>query len=98
VLGAPVEGLHDAIRPYDAAVIAAPVDFVGLTYYSPAIIRSGGPVQRCPVAANGWQQLHPQGLHGRRRRGSHQGRCRGSVNWARSFTTLVAARERAGPD
>jgi beta-glucosidase len=57
-----VRGLDSAIRPEDAAVIAANVDFVGVTYYSPAIIGSSGPVQRYPVAANGWQQLYPKGL------------------------------------
>jgi len=58
-----VRGLDSAVRSGDTAVIAARNDFVGVTYYSPAIIGSGGPVQRYPVAANGWQQIYPQGLH-----------------------------------
>jgi beta-glucosidase len=57
-----VRGLESAVRSDDAVVIAAKVDFVGVTYYSPAIIGSSGPVQRYPVAANGWQQIYPQGL------------------------------------
>lgn len=58
-----VRGLESAVRSGDAAAIAARTDFVGLTYYSPAIIGSSGPVPRYPVASNGWQQIYPQGLH-----------------------------------
>ncbi len=58
-----VRGLDSAIRSKDMTVIAARNDFVGVTYYSPTIIGSSGPVQRYPVAANGWQQIYPQGLH-----------------------------------
>lgn len=58
-----VHGVDSAVRSDDAAVIGATVDFVGFTYYTPAIIGSSGPVQRYPVAANGWQQIYPQGLH-----------------------------------
>jgi len=58
-----VRGLDGAIRSEDTTVIAARNDFVGVTYYSPTIIGSSGPVQRYPVAANGWQQIYPQGLH-----------------------------------
>jgi beta-glucosidase len=58
-----IAGLDSAVRPEDAAVISGKVDFVGLTYYSPAIIGSSGPAQRYPVASNHWQQIFPQGLY-----------------------------------
>ncbi|HET7725004.1 MAG TPA: GH1 family beta-glucosidase [Propionibacteriaceae bacterium] len=57
-----VQGLFGAVRSEDAAVIGEKVDFAGFTYYSPAVIGSGGPVQRYPVASSGWQQIYPQGL------------------------------------
>lgn len=57
-----VAGLDSAVRPEDGSVIAAKVDFLGVNYYSPAVIGSSGPAQPYPVASNGWQQLFPQGL------------------------------------
>jgi beta-glucosidase len=58
-----LRGLDSAIHTGDEAVIAAKTDFVGVTYYSPAVIGASGPVQRYPVAANHWQQIFPTGLH-----------------------------------
>ncbi|HSK35052.1 MAG TPA: GH1 family beta-glucosidase [Propionicimonas sp.] len=57
-----VAGMKAAIRPGDARTIAAEVDFVGINYYSPVVMGPGGPTQPYPLAANGWQQLYPQGL------------------------------------
>ena len=57
-----LQGLSGAVHAEDAAVIGEKVDFVGFTYYSPAVIGSSGPVQKYPVASSGWQQIYPQGL------------------------------------
>lgn len=57
-----VTALKSAIHPADAATIAAKVDFVGVNYYSPVVMGPNGPTQPHPLAANGWQQIYPQGL------------------------------------
>ncbi len=57
------DGLDSAVRSPDARVVAAPVDFIGVNYYSPSVIGPRGPAQPHPVSANGWQQVFPQGLH-----------------------------------
>jgi beta-glucosidase len=57
-------GLESAIVSGDLEIIASPVDLLGLNYYSPIVIdASGQPVQRYPVASNGWQQVHASGLY-----------------------------------
>ena len=55
-------GIKGAVQPEDAAVIASKVDFVGVNYYSPVVMGPGGAQTRYPQAANGWQQIYPQGL------------------------------------
>lgn len=57
-----VAGMRTAIQDGDAPTIAAEVDFVGVNYYSPVVMGPSGPLQPYPLAANGWQQLYPQGL------------------------------------
>jgi beta-glucosidase len=55
-------GIESALRPGDLEVISAPVDFVGVNYYSPQVLGAGGPVTRYPLSASGWQQIYPRGL------------------------------------
>jgi beta-glucosidase len=56
-------GLSDAIRGGDSRIIAAPVDFLGVNYYSPQVVDAQGqPLQPHPVSAAGWQQIYPAGL------------------------------------
>ena len=56
-------GLEAAVRTRDLAEIAAPVDFLGVNYYSPVVVDGAGrPVQLYPVSAAGWQQIYPEGL------------------------------------
>ena len=57
-----VAGIESAVHPGDALTIAAKVDFVGINYYSPVVMGPTGPTQPYPLAANGWQQIYPQGL------------------------------------
>ena len=55
--------LREAIRDGDLAVVAEPVDFLGINYYSPAVVDSAGAMlKRYPASAAGWQQIHPGGL------------------------------------
>ena len=59
-----VRGLEAAERDGDLDTISAPVDLVGLNYYSPIVIDGFGQTQvRFPTAANGWQQVHADGLY-----------------------------------
>jgi beta-glucosidase len=59
-----IRGLEGAQRTGDLKIISSPVDLVGLNYYSPIVVdRFGQPQQRFPIAANGWQQIHPEGLY-----------------------------------
>ncbi len=56
-------GLEAAVRTQDLAEIAAPVDFLGVNYYSPVVVDGAGrPVQPHPVSAAGWQQIYPEGM------------------------------------
>ena len=56
-------GLEAAVRSQDLREIAAPVDFLGVNYYSPVVVDgSGRQVQPHPVSAAGWQQIYPEGL------------------------------------
>ena len=56
-------GLEAAVRTQDLAEIAAPVDFLGVNYYSPVVVDgTGRPVQPHPVSAAGWQQIYPEGM------------------------------------
>ncbi|ADB32978.1 beta-galactosidase [Kribbella flavida DSM 17836] len=55
--------LRAAVRDGDLAVISEPVDFLGVNYYSPAVVDpTGEMLKRYPVSAAGWQQIHPGGL------------------------------------
>lgn len=57
-------GVEAATKEDDLAAIAAPVDFLGVNYYSPLVVDGQGqPLQRYPVSSAGWQQIYPQGLH-----------------------------------
>jgi beta-glucosidase len=59
-----VRGLETAQRTNDLKIISAPVDLIGLNYYSPMVVdRFSQPQQRFPTAANGWQQIHAEGLY-----------------------------------
>jgi beta-glucosidase len=55
-------GVDAATRPGDLEVISAPVDFLGVNYYSPQVLGPDGPVTRYPLSSSGWQQVHPRGL------------------------------------
>ena len=59
-----IRGLEAAQRTNDLKIISAPVDLIGLNYYSPIVVdRFGQPQPRYPMAANGWQQIYPDGLY-----------------------------------
>ena len=59
-----LRGLEAAHRTDDLEIISAPVDLIGLNYYSPIVVdRFGQRQQRFPTAANGWQQIHAEGLY-----------------------------------
>ena len=59
-----VGGLNTVIKDGDWSVIASPVDFLGVNYYSPMVVDDHGqPVQIHPVSSAGWQQIYPQGLY-----------------------------------
>ncbi len=60
--GEVVAGLSSAMRAGDASSMGGKVDFVGVNYYSPVVMGASGPQQPYPLAANGWQQVFPQGL------------------------------------
>ncbi|MCC6496857.1 MAG: beta-glucosidase [Propionibacteriaceae bacterium] len=60
--GEMVAGIAGARRDGDDATIGPATDFVGVNYYSPVVMAATGPAQPYPLAANGWQQLHPDGL------------------------------------
>jgi beta-glucosidase len=55
-------GVEAATRSGDLEVISAPVDFLGVNYYSPQVLGPAGPVTRYPLSSSGWQQIHPGGL------------------------------------
>ena len=57
-------GLRGAIKAKNLDAIGAPVDFLGVNYYSPVVVdRFGQPQQLHPVSAAGWQQIYPRGLY-----------------------------------
>ena len=59
-----VNGLNAAVEDGDLVVIATPVDFLGVNYYSPMVVDDHGqPRQTHPVTSAGWQQIYPQGLN-----------------------------------
>lgn len=59
-----VEGLLAAQRDGDLEIISEPVDYVGVNYYSPAIIdRSGKNLAYYQTSSAGWQQIYAEGLH-----------------------------------
>jgi beta-glucosidase len=57
-------GIEATTKGGDLAAISAPVDFLGVNYYTPVVIDGQGrPVQPHPTSSAGWQQIYPQGLH-----------------------------------
>jgi beta-glucosidase len=57
-------GLRTAIKQGDLTDVSAPVDFLGVNYYSPVVVDSQGQaLQPYPVSAAGWQQIYPRGLY-----------------------------------
>jgi beta-glucosidase len=57
-------GLRAAVKQGDLAEVSAPVDFLGVNYYSPVVVDSQGQaLQPHPVSAAGWQQIYPRGLY-----------------------------------
>jgi beta-glucosidase len=57
-------GLRRAIKEKDLAAVSAPVDFLGVNYYSPVVVDAHGQaVQPYPISAAGWQQIYPRGLY-----------------------------------
>lgn len=55
---------HGAVREQDLAVIASPVDLVGVTYYNPLVVGPDGRrLTVLPTTPAGWQQVFPQGLY-----------------------------------
>ena len=58
------DGIEAVTQDGDLAAIAAPVDFLGVNYYTPVVMGGQGqPVQPHPISAAGWQQIYPQGLY-----------------------------------
>jgi beta-glucosidase len=56
--------VRDAVRDGDLEVISAPVDFLGVNYYSPTIFDDQGKmIALYPTSAAGWQQIYPEGLY-----------------------------------
>lgn len=55
-------GIQSEVRNGDLEVISAPVDFLGVNYYSPQVLGPTGPVLRYPSSSAQWQQIHPRGL------------------------------------
>ena len=59
-----VAGLETSVKDGDQAVIATPVDFLGVNYYSSIVVDGRGqPLQTHRVSSEGWQQIYPQGLY-----------------------------------
>jgi beta-glucosidase len=55
--------LDRLIRQGDLAVIASPVDFVGVNCYTPRHVAADGSyVTELPTSQASWEQIHPQGL------------------------------------
>ncbi|MEM7378919.1 MAG: GH1 family beta-glucosidase [Pseudomonadota bacterium] len=51
------------IQPGDLDTIAAPIDFLGVNYYTRQVISADGPVApTLPLTDMGWE-IHPEGLH-----------------------------------
>jgi beta-glucosidase len=57
-------GLRAAVRNGDLTAVSAPVDFLGVNYYTPVVVDGHGQsLQRHPLSAAGWQQIYPRGLY-----------------------------------
>jgi beta-glucosidase len=55
--------LQTAIRSGDLSTISAPVDLLGVNYYNPVFVDSGGRyVTLKPTSIASWEQIYPQGL------------------------------------
>jgi len=60
---APFAALQAVIHDGDLAVIGAPVDVLGVNYYNPTIVDTGGStVTKLPTSIAEWEQIYPQGL------------------------------------
>ncbi len=59
-----VRGLRGAERDGDLNLIGAPVDFLGVSYFTPTFVTaSGDPQSKLPTSSAGWQQIYPDGLY-----------------------------------
>src|SRR5512133_536245 len=57
-------GIRAAVRDGDLTAVSAPVDFLGVNYYTPVVVDGHGQsLQRHPLSAAGWQQIYPRGLY-----------------------------------
>jgi beta-glucosidase len=57
-------GLRAAVKQGDLANVSAPVDFLGVNYYSPVVVdNQRQALQPHPASAAGWQQIYPRGLY-----------------------------------
>jgi len=54
-----------AIRPGDLALIGAPIDLLGVNYYSPGYVQANGDMVAGPHPRSlaGWQAIYPAGLY-----------------------------------
>jgi beta-glucosidase len=56
--------LHGLARSGDLEAIGAPIDVLGLNYYTPFVVDTAGrDVVRYPVSPAGWVQIYPEGLY-----------------------------------
>jgi beta-glucosidase len=59
-----VRGLRGAQQGGDLKIIAQPVDFVGVSYYTPTVVdQTGKSRMKYPLSPNRRQQLYPKGLY-----------------------------------
>jgi beta-glucosidase len=59
-----VRGLEGAVKDGDLDLVATPVDFLGVNYYSPMFVDGRGqPLQTHRTSSAGWQQIYPRGLY-----------------------------------
>jgi beta-glucosidase len=57
--------IASAIKPGDLAIIAAPIDLLGVNYYNPTYVSANGKVVPGPHPRSiaSWQEIYPDGLH-----------------------------------
>jgi len=57
-------GIRAAVGKGDLTAVSAPVDFLGVNYYTPVVVDGHGQsLQRHALSAAGWQQIYPRGLY-----------------------------------